>query len=183
MNRFLKYRSQGDIILCRDFDSRIGNFPDFIPPDQFNSHSNEFFVCNADRLVPPVRNTKDKIVNSYGRKLIDTCISHNLKTVNGRASGDLLGKYTCYNVKSSNTVDFFIISDGLLSNITQLKASTPRFRSCHCMVNMTMKVDQFVIEEPMLYEFSPNFVWNNLYKRHFIEQLQKKRHYHKVRQT
>ena len=86
-------------MLCGDFNSRITNVPDFIIPDQFNSHSDEFFVSNADKFVPPVRNTKDKIVNSYGRKLTDTCISHNLKTVNGRASGDLLGKYTCYNEK------------------------------------------------------------------------------------
>ena len=94
--------------------------------------------------------------------------------MNGRASGDLLGKYTCYNVKGSSTVDLFITSDALLSNIIQLKVSTPRFRSCHCLVNMTMKVDQHVIEEPTLHEFPPNFVWNNLYKRHFIEQLQNK---------
>ena len=94
--------------------------------------------------------------------------------MNGRASGDLLGKYTCYNVKGSSTVDFSISSDALLSNIIQLKVSAPRFRSCHCMVNMTMKVDQLVIEEPTLHEFPPNFVWNNLHKRHFIEQLQNK---------
>ena len=42
------------------------------------------------------------------------------------------------------------------------------------MVNITMKVDQLVIEEPTLHEFPPNFLWNNLYKRHFIEQLQNK---------
>ena len=77
-------------------------------------------------------------------------------------------------MKGSSTVDLFITSDALLSNIIQLKVSTPRFRSCHCMVNMTMKVDQLVIEEPTLHEFPPNFVWNNLYKRHFIEQLQNK---------
>ena len=94
--------------------------------------------------------------------------------MNGRASGDLLGKYTCYNVKGSITVDFFITSDALLRNIIQSKVSTPRFRSCHCMVNMTIKVDQLVIEESMLHEFPPNFVSNNLYKIHFIEQLQKK---------
>ena len=75
--QILKYRSQGDIILCGDFNSRIGNLPDFILPDQFNSQSDEFFISNADRFVPPVRNTKDKIVNSYGRKRIDTCVSHN----------------------------------------------------------------------------------------------------------
>ena len=28
--QILKYRSQGDIILCGDFNSRIGNLPDFI---------------------------------------------------------------------------------------------------------------------------------------------------------
>ena len=42
------------------------------------------------------------------------------------------------------------------------------------MVNITMKGDERVIEEPTLHEFPPNFVWNNLYKRHFIEQLQNK---------
>ena len=94
--------------------------------------------------------------------------------MNGRASGDLLGKYTCYNVKGSSTVDLLITSDALLSNIIQLKVSTPRFRSCHRMVNMTMKIDQLVIGEPTLHEFPPNFVRNNLYKRHFIEQLQNK---------
>ena len=37
-----------------------------------------------------------------------------------------------------------------------------------------MKIDQLVIEEPMLHKFSPNLVWSNLYKRHFTEQLQNK---------
>ena len=73
--------------------------------------------------------------------------------MNGRANGVLLGKYACYNLKGSSTADLFITSDALLSNIIQLKVSTPRFRSCHCMVNMTMKVDQLVTEEPMLHEF------------------------------
>ena len=77
-------------------------------------------------------------------------------------------------MKGLSTVDLFITRDSLLSNIIQLKVSTPRFRSCHCMVNMTMKVDQLVIEEPTLHEFPSNFVWNNLYKRRFIEQLQNK---------
>ena len=125
--------SQSDIILCGDFNSRIGSLSDFIPADQFNSHSDEFFVSNADRFVPPVRNAKDKIVSSYVRKLIDTCISHNLKIVNVTASGNLICKYTCYNVKGLSTVDLFITSDALLSNIIQLKVSTPRFRSCHCI--------------------------------------------------
>ena len=56
-------------------------------------------------------------------------------------------------MKGSSTVDLFITSDALLSDIIQLKVSTPRFRSCHCMVNMTMKVDQLVIEEPTLMNF------------------------------
>ena len=85
-----------------------------------------------------------------------------------KVSGDLLGKYTCYNVKGSSTVDLFITSYALLSNIIQLKVSTARFRSCHCVMNMTMKVDQLVIEEPMLHEFPPIFFWNNLYKRHLV---------------
>ena len=87
--------------------------------------------------------------------------------MNGRASGNLLGKYTCYNVKGSGTVDLFITSDALLSNIIQLNVSTPGFISCHCMVNMTMKVNQLVIKVPTLHEFTPNFVWNNLYEIHF----------------
>ena len=67
-----------------------------------------FFASTADRFVTPVRNTKDKIANSYGGKYIDACISHSLKTVNGRVSGDLLGKYTCYHVKGPSTVDLFM---------------------------------------------------------------------------
>ena len=119
-----------------------------------------FFVSNADRFVPLVRNTKDKIVNRYDIRLHFP----QFKDCEWQSKWDLLGKYTCYNVKGSSTVDLFITSDALLSNIIQLKVSTSRFRSCHFMVNMTIKVDQLLIEEPMLHEVPPNFLWNNLYK-------------------
>ena len=53
------------------------------------------------------RISKDKHINPYGSKFIQTCVSHNLRTANGRISDDNLGQMTCYNYEGASVVDYF----------------------------------------------------------------------------
>ena len=61
----------GKIILCEDFDSRVGNLIDFITNDERDPN---FDLLYGDNQHSTPRVSKDCVVNTRGRKLIETCI-------------------------------------------------------------------------------------------------------------
>ena len=75
----------GHIILTGDFNARTGEQPDYV-------------VLDSDMYVPlppeycadtPItRASQDTSMNSYGKKLLDLCISAGLRIVNGKAGVD-----------------------------------------------------------------------------------------------
>ena len=75
----------GKIILCEDFNSRVGNLIDFITNDEQDPKFDLLYVDNQNSTP---RVSKDRVINTSGRKLIETCISHNLQIVNGRTNGN-----------------------------------------------------------------------------------------------
>ena len=57
---------------------------------------------------------QDQHKNSYGEKLIDLATSTNMKILNGRTIGDLMGKYTYIGYNGVSTVDYVLGSEDLL---------------------------------------------------------------------
>ena len=100
------YRNLGKVILCGDFNSRVGILPDFISEKEQNP---EFGIHNESTPNTIPRISKDKNINYSTRKLIETCVSHNLRIANGRINGDSLGQMTRYNYKGASVVDYFIL--------------------------------------------------------------------------
>ena len=62
----------------------------------------------------PVRSScssQDKKINEYGRKLVNLCISSNLRIINGRLGMDRdIGKYNCIKKNGSSVVDYILCS-------------------------------------------------------------------------
>jgi len=54
------------------------------------------------------RHNKDLKIDKRGRDLLDFCIGHQLRILNGRILGDLFGNYTCYTPNECSTVDYTI---------------------------------------------------------------------------
>ena len=52
----------------------------------------------------------DQTTNKYGRYLTNICISHNLRFLNGRMQGDMLGQFTCHKFNGASTIDYLILS-------------------------------------------------------------------------
>ena len=122
----------------------------------------DIYYESTQNTIPRI--SKDKNINPYGRKLIETCVSHNLRIANGRINGDSLGQMTCYsyNYKGASVVDYFILDDCLIPNVVYFKISAPQFHSCHSMLHLTLKVDPITIEEHLLNDLPICYKWNNV---------------------
>lgn len=104
----LLYSDKGVVFLTGDTNSRVGEKHDFIE----NYNLNRYVVMpdndsNIDNL--PIRQSNDKIVNTFGTKLLSLCKENDLHIVNGRLEN---GDFTCYSMNRLSTgasvVDYLI---------------------------------------------------------------------------
>ena len=115
----VNYQRSGDILICGDFNARVGSFPDFITQDDsnflplYNSYSRDKHILN--------RFNKDNKTDKRGKELLDFCIGHQLRILNGRTLGDLHGNFTCYTPNGTSVVDYAIVSESVLNGILFLK--------------------------------------------------------------
>ena len=91
------YSEQGYCMICGDMNSRSGCLQDYIDYDDNGDINSVLYdrTCEPTRIQPRV--SEDKIVNEYGKRLIDLCIGNDLIIVNGRTEGDPTGSLTMYN--------------------------------------------------------------------------------------
>ena len=78
-----------DILLCGDFNARMSdNQAEFIEENDIFSNETNMHIFEKDQ-----RNCKDKVVNNYGRKLLNVCSVYVTFTQNARVSGLTLLRY------------------------------------------------------------------------------------------
>ena len=65
-------------------------------------------TCEPTRIQPRV--SEDKVVNEYGKRLIDLGIINDLIIVNGRTEGDPSESLTLYTHNGGSVVDYVICS-------------------------------------------------------------------------
>ena len=115
-----KFQKDGDIMLLGDMNARTGTLGDFISDDsgQYLPVANDIYTQDIP-LKPRV--SQDIHVNDRGNQLIDLCISSQLRIMNGRTLGDLLGLNTCHKHNGSSLVDYCIADESLVKSITCFK--------------------------------------------------------------
>jgi hypothetical protein len=103
-----------------DSKARVGNDNDFISNDsnQFNPSHLNYTGDSAN-----IRITQNKVIDHRGTELLDLCIGHILRILNGRLARDSIGRFTCFTPNGSSTVDYSIVSESLLSKIHFFKVS------------------------------------------------------------
>ncbi|KAK3088799.1 hypothetical protein FSP39_023822 [Pinctada imbricata] len=128
---FSRIKSLSDnVIIMGDFNSRTSTHSDILYSDDF--------LCNQvgidDELLEELNYVKllidvqiisydrcneDKVLNNYGRKLIDFCKSNNVVILNGRFGEDrMVGKVTC---KDVSTVDYVMATPQCLHCVNNFK--------------------------------------------------------------
>ena len=111
LDQFLnELHTKGDIIMCGDFNARIGKNIDYIRNELSGAES---FVPLPDDYIPQDlrdRNNKDRKTNSYKKPFLDLLINNKLHILNGRTLGDSLGELTCIKHNGASVVDYFAVS-------------------------------------------------------------------------
>ena len=93
-NDILLYKTKGDIMICGDLNARTCSQQNFIVSDG-TDHLPLYQNYNIDSHSI-YRQSKDVIVDTRGRSLIDSCIGNQLRILNGRCFGDMFGRHTCF---------------------------------------------------------------------------------------
>ena len=126
------YDKLGNIMLTGDLNARTGVLPDF------NKHDAKAFVPLPMEYRPDfnwMRCNTDRTVNSYGKELLNLCVSSNLRIVNGRIGGDKdLGASTCFTPRGSSLVDYFVASIHFFELISDFSIGDLCEHSDHCPI-------------------------------------------------
>ena len=134
-NEINKYSNLGHIVLVGDFNARTGLLKDFIENDcqLINTHLNDFYT--ADKMLPN-RNNQDIKLNKQGEEMIKFCIGNKLRILNGRKTGDLVGKFTSFQPRGTSTIDYGIVNEAFWKDILTFKVHPLIQYSDHCPISL-----------------------------------------------
>ena len=167
----LKFSTLGNIIIAGDLNGRVGqdfgedcidirDIDDMLPDESIPSSGG----------LP--RSSCDKVLNGYGRKIIEFCQGFNLNIANGRAPGDRLGNFTCFNNRGASTVDYVIADKSFLANIKKLLVLPPEFLSVHSPISFTIGCDiKCENSVTKLLPSPPKFIWDENQSELFFNHL------------
>ncbi|CAG2192164.1 unnamed protein product [Mytilus edulis] len=160
----LNFKNNWNILLCGDFNARVGSKCDFIVDDD-NNYVPIFDTYQSDRQNL-LRNSYDTKINTRGKDLIDLCISHQLRFLNGRIIGDLFGKYTCYKPVGASVVDYAIMSESALNQVLYFKVYDfiPTLSDCHSKIEWNMSAHFTTTHTEVIGNILPlscNYVWSD----------------------
>ena len=167
--------NKGRILLMGDFNSRTATGADFILHDECNDRILDILPDNYKSDFYLARKSQDKILNSQGKELLNLCASAQLRLLNGRYVGDILGNMTCFNKMGCSIVDYAVTSVSLLSSVKYFIVKNPTHYSDHNQLVTHLKCS---IATPSLHkdyakqEFS--FKWTKLSKKLLENELLEK---------
>ncbi|KAL5248694.1 hypothetical protein ACHWQZ_G017775, partial [Mnemiopsis leidyi] len=135
VNRLL---GTGEVLLCGDYNARIGQEPDYIIND--TDGSNSFIPISEDYIAQNLlpRNTQDMTSNTYKRPFLDMVINNRLHILNGRTLGDSYGELTCIQSAGASVVDYFIASQESSQYVAHMKVLPFTIFSDHKPLELTL---------------------------------------------
>jgi exonuclease III len=135
------YSQKGDVILTGDLNARTGNIQEKLVEFRENfQYENEIDNIGVQSsIVLPKRTNSDKVINQFGRKLMEINETFHLAILNGRILGDTGGEKTCYTNRGSSTVDYFIVCTDLIKSVMYMKVKPQTWFSDHSPIEICLK--------------------------------------------
>ena len=122
LNSVYEYQSVGRVVICGDFNGRIGDRADYIE--------------GIDSL--PERKIMDFTVNSHGESLLEFLLCSSMCVLNGRGISD---NYTCVTHNGASVVDYCLVPHESFHQIQKFSVTTAREvysqAGCEEMVDVT----------------------------------------------
>ena len=133
-----------------------------------------------------LRKCHDDVLDERGKELIDLCITYQMRIVNGRCIGDLLGNFTCFNTQGQSTMEYLITNEKLLNQLLYFKVSDflQLHSDCHCKISWEI-LAKFNLNNSKstctdLRSAPSKFIWTNESHLNFQEALLSTEIQHKI---
>ena len=167
------FKEYGEILLCGDFNARVGLENDFIFGDE-NHYNPAYQSYQVDNNKS--RKSLDSHIDARGKRLLEMCSGHSLRILNGRLCGDTFGKFTCHTTHGSSVVDYTIMSESLLTKTLYFKVENfiPSLSDAHCQLKWCIScAGDFSTKNPdkPLLKFPKQFIWDETSCKKFQDTL------------
>lgn len=140
-----KYSMLGNVSVVGDLNARCGTksdiitdghiFDKYIPAVDSNNEQDEYVVTS-------LRSTMDTVCNSSGSKLIDICLSSDLKIVNGRLGDDSgVGQVTYMSPNGQSLIDYVLLSQSLFPLVKDFVVHDFYSCSTHAAIQLNLEVN------------------------------------------
>ena len=106
------------LVLTGDLNARVGNLIDYIENDDIKHifQKDNIFDCPSD-IFHLQRQSKDILVNTFGKTLIDICQVFDIHIFNVLCNGYMHGEFTCTANDGTSVVDYFIAFSDLVKYV------------------------------------------------------------------
>lgn len=166
-----------NILICGDFNSRIGNENDYVIFD--NDANIDILPIDyvPDDITP--RFSQDNITNANGRKLLDFCKLNGLRVGNGRLGSDKgVGKHTYVGSTGSSVIDYIIANPSLLDVISSFHVADPNILSDHCCIDFSIlckDISEMNLrrEKETFTKVNKKYMWNEARAGEYIFNLER----------
>ena len=172
IDSFLSIYANSDIVLMGDLNARVASKLDYITNDDTAG------LSGRDAYIPDIQLTDrvstDTIVNKYGRRLLETCKENKIRFLNGRVLGDLTGSFTCHQRNGSSVVDYILVNENMIQNVSMFKVHDVSPISDHCMVSMVLRVKLKTMVQCVsstIKEIKIDYVWESNSKEAYVQAL------------
>ena len=161
-----------------DLNARTRKYSDSVCKQGNNLITNdqsEFSLC------PTQRNSFANELNSHGKRLLEICISANFRILNGRVSGDSLGRVTFHGKNGVSVVDFAVYDQDLLSQVANFVVKDPLHLSDHSAITTWLNINKktsynhTILEGDTLTRLPKQFLWENDSAQKFKDALRSPR--------
>ena len=107
-----KYKRLGRVFVSGDFNSRCGDGNgSLLDHLRYDVYLDVGIDENSNHIDIPLRKSRDKVVDMYGRKLLDMCKATGLIIANGRLGTDKhIGEFTCVTSRGRSVIDYLLLA-------------------------------------------------------------------------
>lgn len=120
-NDIAVYSLEGKVLLVGDFNGRCSNLNDFLYQDNWRDIFDslpDVYTYQPDVHLPS-RECPDRVVNSFGLKLLQLCVSSGLRILNGRHPDGFANGYTYCGPAGCSVVDYIITTPDIFHCVTK----------------------------------------------------------------
>ena len=144
------------VLLGGDFNARTGLSLDFVEDVILSALNMEYCDFMSD-CINIERFSCDKVVNNYGKRLVDLCSAFNLTIFNGRCGSDKnVGDFTFISSLGASVIDYVIGSSDMFTLCEAFDIES-RSESPHLPITCKFQSRDVIVEPPYARALGVNF--------------------------